>query len=208
MLELAIIEDDRFIRESITEYFSDAGAIHCSLAVESVEDFLEKMPLKTPIQALLLDINLPGISGLDALRLIKDKLPDLEIVMLTIHDKPDYIFKALCSGAVGYLLKDTPLDKIEEALLNIHKGGSAMSPSIARKVVEYFSPKEKSPESALTLREQQVVEGLVDGLSYKLIADRYSLSIETVRFHIKNVYKKLHVNSKSEVVSKALKGEI
>lgn len=208
MLELAIIEDDRFIRESIAEYFSDASAIHCGMAVESVEAFLEKLPLKIPVQALLLDINLPGISGLDALRVLKEKLPDLEIVMLTIHDKPDYIFKALCSGAVGYLLKDTPLDKIEEALLHIHKGGSAMSPSIARKVVEYFSPKEKSQDSTLTLREQQVVEGLVDGLSYKLIADRYSLSTETVRFHIKNIYKKLHVNSKSEVVSKALKGEI
>lgn len=208
MLYLAIIEDDRFIRESIQEYFNGSENIRCQLALESIEDFWDKMPFKTPIDTLLLDINLPGMSGLDAIRLIKEKLPDLEIIMLTIHDKPDYIFKALCSGAIGYLLKDTPLDKIEEALLTIHRGGSAMSPSIARKVVEYFSPKEKSPDSTLTTREQQIVEGLVAGLSYKLIADRYSMSIETVRFHIKNIYKKLHVNSKSEVVSKALKGEI
>jgi len=208
MLDLAIIEDDRFIRESIQEYFNGSENIRCQLALESIEDFWAKMPFKTPIDTLLLDINLPGMSGLDAIRMIKEKLPDLEIIMLTIHDKPDYIFKALCSGAIGYLLKDTPLDKIEEALLTIHRGGSAMSPSIARKVVEYFSPKEKSPDSTLTTREQQIVEGLVAGLSYKLIADRYSMSIETVRFHIKNIYKKLHVNSKSEVVSKALKGEI
>lgn len=208
MLELAIIEDDRLIRESIRDYFADAAQVNCTMAAESVEDFFEQLPHHSSLNTLLLDINLPGISGLDALRLIKDKLPNLEIIMLTIHDKPDYIFKALCSGAIGYLLKDTPLDKIEEAVLTIHNGGSAMSPSIARKVVEYFSPKEKSPESSLTPREQQVVEGLVDGLSYKLIADRYSMSNETVRFHIKNIYKKLHVNSKSEVVSKVLKGEV
>lgn len=209
MMRIGIIEDHQDTREVLQAFLSQQAGFEVSLVSESVEVFLESIEhLSSPPQFLLLDINLPGMSGIEAIKILKQQLPDTDIVMLTMHDDSRHIFQALCAGAVGYLIKGTPLHKIKAALLNVQEGGSAMSPHVARKVVEYFQPGKKKKESPLTPKEHQIVEGLVDGLSYKLIADRYSISIETVRTHIKNIYKKLHVNSKSEVVAMKLKGEI
>ncbi|MEM7372086.1 MAG: response regulator transcription factor [Bacteroidota bacterium] len=209
MMRIGIIEDHQDTREVLHAFFSQQAGFEVCLVAESVEAFFAELEkLSSPPSLLLLDINLPGISGIEAIKSLAQRLPDVDIVMLTMHDDSRHIFQALCAGAIGYLVKGTPLVKIKSALLNVQQGGSAMSPHVARKVVEYFQPGKKKGDSALTPKEHQIVEGLVDGLSYKLIADRYSISIETVRTHIKNIYKKLHVNSKSEVVAMKLRGEI
>ena len=208
-IRLAIIEDDPIIRESLEVFLGANNAIEIVFIAESVEDFLNalKVTRKPKVDLLLLDIGLPGISGLEGIKPIKRKLPEMEIIMLTTYEEEEKIFKALCAGAVSYLSKRTPLPTIQEALFTIHRGGSYMSPSIARKVVTYFSPKQKNKEE-LTSRQLQIVQAVVDGLSYKMIADKLMISLDTVRDHIKKIYKTLQINSKSELVKKALDNDI
>lgn len=208
---LVIIEDDRLIREGLVEYFKNITEVEVLSATMSVEDFFREV-LKLPPQVMLLDINLPGIDGIDAIETIKAKFPDLIIIMLTIHQDAERVFQAFKNGADGYLLKNTPLDAIKEGILEIKNDGAPMSPAIAKKVIQYFQPKrtflfKKKNSTELTQREKEVVGQLVEGHSYKQIAVELSIGIETVRHHIKNIYSKLHVNSKSQVVSKSLKGE-
>ncbi len=149
------------------------------------------------------------MSGLEGIRLLKNARPKTDIIMLTSYEDSDRVFKALCAGADSYLVKRSGLDKIKEAIITVNRGGSYMSPSIARKVINHFAPKQDRPEEQLlTGRQQQIVTGLVDGLSYKMIADKYLISVETVRDHIKKIYKKLQVNSKAEVIRKRMEGEI
>jgi DNA-binding NarL/FixJ family response regulator len=208
-INLALIEDDSVIRESLAAYLGAHPAIEIRVVADSVEHFLEQISSR-PIKAdlLLLDIGLPGMSGLEGIRHIRQKCPDMDIVMLTTFEDDDKIFKALCSGACSYITKRTPLNTILEAVFTIHRGGSYMSPSIARKVVQHFMPKAPKTNDILSPRQQQIVQGLVDGLSYKLIADKLSISIDTVRDHIKHIYRTLEVNSKAEVIRKSLDGEI
>ena len=210
-INLAIIEDDAVIRESLSSYLSANPAIQLKLVCDSVEAFLKavKDPDRPPIDLLLLDIGLPGMTGIEGIRHIRQTYPDTDIVMLTTYEEDEKVFKALCAGACSYMTKRTPLTKIQEAIFTIYRGGSYMSPSIARKVVQYFMPKEKKmEEDLLTPRQKQIVEGLVDGLSYKMIADKLSISLDTVRDHIKRIYRTLEVNSKAEVIRKALEGDI
>ena len=152
----------------------------------------------------------PGISGIDGIPKIHKINKDIDIVMLSAYEDSERIFKALQAGAIGYISKKSSLVHIKEAIDIINRGGSYMSPSIARKVIGFFTPKIKAAnkDALLTNRQNQIVEGLADGLSYKLIANKYEISLETVRDHIKKIYKKLGVNSKAEVISKKLKGEI
>lgn len=209
MISVAIIEDIKDIRNSLKEYLQSQPNIFCKICVESVEEFLRVTPENNSIDIVLLDIGLPGMSGLTGMKFIKEKYPDVDILMLTVYDDQNKIFNALCAGATGYLLKNTPLPKIYEAIEELHNGGAPMSPQIARKVINHFLPsKNAKTKSPLTLKEKEIVAGLVDGLSYKMIAAANSISIETVRFHIKNIYKKLHVNCKAEVISKSFRGEI
>lgn len=207
MIKLAYIEDDPNIRQFISDYFIASPEFEFVVACESVEDFLGEAPLLSVPDVILQDINLPGMSGLEAIRHLKDLFPNTEIIMFTIHDDSERIFKALCAGASGFLLKNTPVNKIKESIFQVYRGEAAMSPSIARKVINYFKPKRKG-KIELTEREQQIVQGMVDGLSYKMIADKLMVSVNTVSFHSKNIYKKLQVNSKAEVVAKSLRGEI
>jgi DNA-binding NarL/FixJ family response regulator len=159
---------------------------------------------------ILMDIQLPGMSGIEGIGLIREKYPEIDIIMLTVYHDSHKIFNSLCAGASGYLLKHTSLPKIKDSILDLLEGGAPMSPQIARKVINHFQDQQpkKNADSDLTPREHDIVNGLVDGLSYKMIADRYDISIDTVRAHIRNIYKKLHVNSKAEVIAKSLKGEI
>ena len=210
-IHLGIIEDDPVIRESLEAYLGAHPALQFSMVADSVEDFFEKTEkaVRPPkIDLLLLDIGLPGMSGIEGIRHIRQKFPDTDIVMLTTFEEDDMIFRSLCSGACSYISKRTPLNTLQEAVFTIHRGGSFMSPSIARKVVQHFMPKERKEEDVLSPRQQQIVQGLVDGLSYKLIADKLSISIDTVRDHIKRIYRALEVNSKAEIIRKALEGEI
>jgi len=208
-LHLAIVEDDVVIRESLEAFLGANPNVQLEFVENSVESFIESLrKANAPqVNVLLLDIGLPGMSGLEGIRPIKRLIPDADIVMLTTYEEEDKIFKALCAGAISYLTKRTPLAKIQEAIFTIHRGGSYMSPSIARKVVEYFVPKKKF-EYQLTDRQHQIIQGVVDGLSYKMIADKYMISIDTVRDHIKKIYKTLQINSKGELIKKSMDGEI
>ncbi|WP_245683896.1 response regulator transcription factor [Rhodohalobacter halophilus] len=210
MIEVGIVEDNTKIRDLIQRYLEMQEGISCKVAVESVEDMLEHLKKENKPNIILMDIQLPGMSGIEGIGIIKKDFPEIDIIMLTVYHDSHKIFDSLVAGASGYLLKHTSLPEIKEAVEDLAKGGAPMSPQIARKVIQYFNKPatKKKPESDLTNREQDIVNGLVDGLSYKMIADRYDISIDTVRAHIRNIYKKLHVNSKAEVIAKSLRGEI
>lgn len=207
---VGIVEDNKKIRDLIQRYLDMQDELKCPVAVDTVEEMIEYLEDHPHPNVILMDIQLPGMSGIKGIGLIKEKYPEIDIIMLTVYHDSHKIFNALRAGASGYLLKHTSLPEIRESILKLIDGGAPMSPQIARKVINHFqenAPK-KDPDSDLTPREHDIVNGLVDGLSYKMIADRYDISIDTVRAHIRNIYKKLHVNSKAEVIAKSLKGEI
>lgn len=210
MITIGIVEDNVKIRSLIQRYLDMQDSMSCKVALDSVEEMLEHLKEYDQPDVLLMDIQLPGMSGIEGIGIIKKEYPDIEIMMLTVYHDSHKIFDSLVAGASGYLLKHTSLPEIKESIETLAEGGAPMSPQIARKVIQHFSDseKKKKPESNLTAREQDIVNGLVDGLSYKLIADRFDISIDTVRAHIRNIYKKLHVNSKAEVIAKSLRGEI
>lgn len=209
MINVGIVEDDSEIREAICSYLNEQENIRCNLAEESVEKFMRFLfPEKLP-NVILMDIGLPGMSGISGIKLIKEKYPEIDILMLTVHNEPHKIFQSLCAGATGYLLKTTPLTEIKKFIEELAEGGAPMSPQIARRVIEYFQKaKEEKEPSPLTDKEKEIVLDLVDGLSYKMIADKQNINIETVRTHIKHIYNKLHVHCKADVIRKSLQGEI
>lgn len=207
-LNIAIIEDVEDIRTNLKEYLEGMEDIESVLAVDSMEAFFAQGNIKHPPDVVLNDIGLPGMNGIEGIKMIRTLFPDTDIIMLTVFSDSDKIFQSICAGATGYALKGTPMPEIYKAIMEIKAGGSYMSPSIARKVMNYFIPEKKYKTEGLTPKEKQIVEALTEGLSYKLIADKLSMSMDTVRFHIKNIYRKLHVNSKAEVISKAYRGEI
>ncbi|MBO6620548.1 MAG: response regulator transcription factor [Balneola sp.] len=210
MAIVGIVEDNIKIRDLIQRYLDMQEDMDCPVAKDSVEEMLEYLEKHQAPDVLLMDIQLPGMTGIKGMEIIKSKYPDIDIIMLTVYHDSHKIFDSLKAGASGYLLKHTSLPEIKESIDNLLKGGAPMSPQIARKVITHFNDQapQKNPDSMLTDREQDIVNGLVDGLSYKLIADRFDISIDTVRAHIRNIYKKLHVNSKAEVIAKSLRGEI
>ena len=209
-MRIAIVEDDYRIRQGLHEYICDYTGFTCVLAEESVENFLGKAGSTEPADVILLDINLPGMSGVEGIRPIKEQWPNSAIIMLTIYSDTKHVFDALKAGADGYLLKNTPMDRIMEGILQIQEKGAPMSPTIARKVIEFFNPPKtrKKLRESLTSRETDILQGLAEGLTYKQVGEKYFISIETVRHHVKNIYSKLQVNSKVEAVTKYLKGDI
>jgi DNA-binding NarL/FixJ family response regulator len=209
MTQVGIIEDNKKIRQLMQRYLDMQEDMSCPVATESVEEMLEHLTKFSHPNVLLMDIQLPGMSGIEGMKIVQQKYPDIEIIMLTVYHDSHKIFDSLKAGASGYLLKHTSLPEIKDAIELLMQGGAPMSPQIARKVITHFNDRgQKQQESNLTNREQDIVNGLVDGLSYKLIADRLDISIDTVRAHIRNIYKKLHVNSKAEVIAKSLRGEL
>jgi len=209
MIKLAIVEDIDEFRENIKSYLDDQPEFRCVLSENSIESFLWKIKNSDHPEIVLMDIELPGMSGIEGMKILKEKYPEIEILMLTVYADSRRIFEALCAGASGYLLKNSPFEELKNSIMELHNGGAPMSPQIAREVIGYFKPKSLSKkESVLTDKEKEVVVGLVDGLSYQQIADRLFISVETIRSHIKNIYKKLHVHSKAEVIKKSLKDEI
>lgn len=207
---VGIVEDNIKIRNIIQRYLDMQDELSCPVAVDSVEEMQEYLKEHQKPDVILMDIQLPGMSGIKGISLIKKEYAEIDIIMLTVYHDSHKIFNALRAGASGYLLKHTSLPEIKESIIKLVEGGAPMSPQIARKVINHFQENvsQKTKESDLTPREHDIVNGLVDGLSYKMIADRYDISIDTVRAHIRNIYKKLHVNSKAEVIAKSLKGEI
>lgn len=207
-IALALIEDDPLVQDSLNTYFSAQLNTYITLSATSVEAFLEALPnAETLPSILLLDINLPGISGIEGIPLIKKACPYVDIIMLTTFEETDVIFKALSNGACSYVSKRVSLEKIAEAVTVVNEGGSYMSPSIARKIANFYMPKNEHT-SVLTNRQMEIVNGIVAGKSYKVIAEDLFVSINTVRSHIKNIYNILEINSKAELIKKSFEREL
>ena len=204
---VSIIEDERLVLNSLKGLIGSHADLKLAQTAQSVEAYLAADHEHAP-DVILLDIGLPGgMSGLEGISHLKSRFPEAEIIMLTTFDDSDRVFKALCAGASAYLTKRTPFSRIAEAIMTVSRGGSYMSPAIARQVVNYFAPTQSSSDK-LTPRQQQIVEGIVNGMSYKMVADKLMISTETVRDHIKNIYRKLEINSKAELIAKKIKGEL
>lgn len=206
-INVSIIEDEPLVLSSLEGLIGNQPGMTQTASANSVESFLSIVHNQAP-DIILLDIGLKGgMSGLEGIRPLRQKFPGAEIIMLTTFDDADRVFKALCAGASAYLTKRTPFPRIVEAIQTVHRGGSYMSPTIARRIVDHFAPSE-SQSSLLTPRQHQIVEGIVEGLSYKLIADKLMISTETVRDHIKKIYRKLQINSKAELIKMKMSGEL
>ncbi len=208
MIKVAIVEDNDAIREGLKILIGGTNDYSCSAAFPGCEPMLKNLKKLDP-DVLLMDIGLPGMSGIEGIRKAKSIIPELTILVLTVYEENDLIFDALCAGACGYLVKKTPPSKLLEAIREAYDGGSPMSANIARKVIDFFQNKkphsQSTDSSTLTSREKEILARLVEGNSFKTIAESLFISIETVRFHFRNIYKKLHVHSQSEAVAKAIK---
>ncbi|PKP13611.1 MAG: DNA-binding response regulator [Bacteroidetes bacterium HGW-Bacteroidetes-3] len=208
MMNIAIVEDNKIIREGLELYFKNDSQFSCDIAVDSVEAFLQSVIRCSKIEVVLLDINLPGMSGIEGIHHIKHQYPDVSIIMLTIYKDEKHVFEALKAGADGYLLKNTPLKSIKKGVLQILEEGAPLSPLVAKKVIDYFNPQNRNKQDGfekLTSREIEVLQALSEGAPFKNIADKLFVTIDTVRYHSKNIYKKLNVNTKLGAVKKYLK---
>ncbi len=208
MINVGIVEDDPSIRESVASLISSTAGFSCHAVFDSVESAVEQ--ISVPPDVLLMDINLGGMSGIEGVRALKSMFPAMNILMLTVFEENDKIFQSLCAGASGYLLKRTPPSKILEAITEVHNGGAPMTASVARKVLDLFTSVAPPtlPEVHLTMREKEILQHLVSGSSYKKIGRDLFISFDTVNSHIKNIYEKLQVHSKTEAVTKALKHKL
>ena len=204
MIRAALVEDDDIIRKTLIELLEEAEGFRCIGAYQNAEDALEDIPRKFP-DIVLMDINLPGMNGIECTYRLIAKIPGLLIVMLTVYEDAGKIFQSLQAGAVGYLLKLSKPEEILAALKEVASGGSPMSPQIARKVVQSFHRERKDKNEGLSPREEQVLELLAKGYLYKEIASELSISNDTVHNHIRKIYEKLQVHSRTEAVIKYLK---
>jgi len=208
-IKVAIIEDQREVREGLAILINGTQGFRCTGNFRTMEDALRTLNGQPP-DVILTDIGLPGMSGTEGIRILKGRFPDLAIVALTVYDHDGEIFDALCAGANGYLLKNTPPGRLLECLREVLEGGAPMSPEVARRVIKLFRefrPPERASHN-LTQQETELLKLLVEGHNYKTAAAELSISINTVKFHLKNVYDKLQVHSKSEAVAKALREHI
>ena len=205
-MKISVYEDNIALLDSLTYLINETEEFELCSASTSAVHILEQCQENCP-DIILMDIDMPGITGIEATRLVKNDFPYINIMMLTVFEDRDKIFEALCAGATGYLLKKTSSAQIIEAIKELFDGGSPISSGIARKVLEYFSKpanREKRKAYELSEREADILKRLVMGDSYKMVADACYISIGTVRSHINSLYKKMHVNSKSEAVVKAI----
>jgi DNA-binding NarL/FixJ family response regulator len=205
-ITVAIVDDEADLREHIAGYLAAAGGVTCKAAYASAEEALQRLPQDKP-DVILMDINLGGMDGIECVRRLKTVMPEAQVLMLTVFADTEKIFRALAAGASGYLLKRLSPSKLLEAIREVQVGGSPMSASIARKVVQSFQsiPARGEGSPDLSQREREVLNGLADGLAYKQIADQLQVSIHTVRNYIRRIYEKLHVRSRTEAVAKFLR---
>ncbi len=208
MINVAIVEDNDTIREGLAALINGTAGYSCVGAFGDCESFLAKLP-SLKVDVSLMDIGLPGMNGIDGVTKAKQIKPNLNILMLTIYEESQVVFKALCAGACGYLVKKTPPLRLLESIKDAFEGGSPMSSQIARQVITVFQQntgfKDDNNESDLSEREREVLVSLAEGNNYNEIANRLFISVDTVRHHIRNIYKKLHVHSQSEAVAKAIR---
>ena len=205
-LRIAVVEDDKTVREGLQMLLNGSPGFTCVAAYGNGEDAVAQLPEVNP-DVVLMDINLPGISGIECILALKEQNFPAQFIMLTVFEDPDAIFQSLSAGATGYLIKQTPPAKLLEAIQDVYRGGSPMSGEIARKVVQSFQhPVPASgPDNGLTKREEEILSYLVKGYFYKEIAGQLFISTETVRTHIRNIYEKLQVRTRSEAILKYLR---
>jgi DNA-binding NarL/FixJ family response regulator len=208
-LNIAIIEDQDEIRAGLQVLIDSAPPYRCSGAFPNMESAIRHFEREVPDVALI-DIGLPGMSGIEGTRILKQRYPALQVIILTVYDDDERIFQALCAGAFGYLLKNTSAARLIESIHEIAEGGAPVSPEIARRVILLFQkirPRESAPHE-LTPHELRILKLLVDGHNYKTAAAELHVSINTVSFHVRRIYEKLQVHSKSEAVAKALRSRL
>jgi DNA-binding NarL/FixJ family response regulator len=205
LINVGIVEDNKKISEGLAILIDGSDGFRCKTAYGTAEEALRKFPLENP-DVVLMDINLPGISGIECIIRLKEILPHVQIMMLTVYEDDDLIFKSLVAGATGYILKRTPPTELLDAIKVIHGGGSPMSDQIARKVVQAFQQMGRSTKETENLsdRETEILSYLSKGFYDKEIADKLFISVKTVRTHLRNIYRKLEVRSRTEAVLKYL----
>jgi len=206
VITVAIVEDQRDIRDALAMLINGTAGYRCIGAYPSMEAALDRIGVDTPDVALC-DIGLPGMSGIQGIRILRERHPDLSVLMLTVYDDDDRIFEALCAGACGYLLKRTPPARLLDSLREAVTGGAPMSPEVAGRVIALFR-EIRPPERAdydLTPHESRLLKLLVEGHNYTTAAEELGVSYNTVKFHMRHIYEKLQVHSKSEAVAKAMR---
>ncbi|MES2646461.1 MAG: response regulator transcription factor [Bacteroidota bacterium] len=207
-IKLLIYEDNSRLRQSLELLLGEGSGFEAVGAFPDCDQAAEQADILKP-ELVVMDIDMPGIGGIEGTKIIKARFPDVKVIMHTVFDDDSRIFECICAGADGYLLKNTPPLKLIQSLIELSEGGAPMSPFVAQKVFQHFRKEAVLKASfQLTKREQEILEWLVKGNSYKMIADKSSISIDTVKKHLQNIYHKLHVNCGTEAVAKALQYKI
>lgn len=204
VITTAVVEDDRGSREALRAVLSEADGFCCTGAFGSAEEAIGMLPELLP-DVVLMDIQLPGRSGIETIELLKETMPGTDFIMLTVLDDEESVFGSLCAGAAGYLLKDSSVTDILDAIRTVHHGGSVITPGIARLIIDSFRP-QSAP--GLSTRESEVLRRLCDGENYRSIAEALFISSNTVKAHIKRIYGKLHVHTRAEAVKRALRDRL
>ena len=209
VISICIVDDDNGIRDSMTRFLKGTTGFRCLGVYSTAKQALEKIPQEKP-DVVLMDINMPGVDGIECTRELKAAAPEVQILMLTVYEDTDLIFRALTAGASGYLLKRQPPEELVHAIKDVHQGGSPMSSSIARKVVKFFQqvPPRGNESEGLSAREREVLQLLAQGHAYKQISAELNISMDTTRTYIRRVYEKLHVHSRTEAVLRFLKEKL
>ncbi len=206
VIRVTIVEDDDEVRDGLCWLLNHSDGFACIGTCRSCPDLLTHIEVNTP-DVILMDIGLPGKSGIECAQTVKELYPRVEILMVTVYTDEEKVFQSIRNGAVGYILKNTSPEKLLDSIREAYHGGAPMSPEVARKVITYFRGSDSTELTApLSQREVEVLQFLVDGHSYKSIADKLSISAHTVRFHLHNIYEKLHVRSRAELVAKTVRG--
>jgi len=207
-IKVGIIEDDIYILEDLREIIKTSRKLEYVMSATSAEQFLKYFQEDTCLDILITDIGLPGMSGIEAIMKIKSKSPETEVIVLTSYHDNDTIFKALRAGATGYILKDATLDELEQKMIDAKNGKPALSPAIANRIISYFNTATiKKEDYELSNQESQMLHFLIDGLSYKQIASKFDITLNGARYHVKKIYRKLHINSRPELIKMYLDGK-
>ncbi|MBS1658957.1 MAG: response regulator transcription factor [Bacteroidetes bacterium] len=209
IIKVVIFEDNQLLRDSLYQLINGTEGYSCIGAFSDCSNIIHNLEKSSP-DVVLMDIQMPGKTGIEGVKMIRENFPQIKIIMQTVVEDEDKIFASICNGASGYLLKNTTPARLLEAIKEVHEGGAPMTSSIAQKVLEKFRKQTPAINELENLsdREKQILECLVEGMSYKMIAAHCKIAIDTVRFHIRNIYEKLHVNSKGEAITKAIRGKI
>jgi DNA-binding NarL/FixJ family response regulator len=211
-VDVWVVEDNRILRESLADLLNDQADLRCPVAVGSCEEFVAALEADRIPDIVLMDIGLPGRSGIEGVTRISSVSPTSKVIILTIHGEDEKVFDAICAGASGYLLKPSNPATILDAIRDVQRGAAPINPYIARKMLGLFArlapPKPSEIDYGLTTREKGILQLLVDGLTMEQIAGELSLSYHTIGNHLRNIYRKLHVRSRSRAVAKALKEEL